>query len=110
MGAFGLEKVNYSTPAPPPRLLERVSQGTRYRPRVKFGVLQFFSWPERRIPIAQVYERALSRIEIMDRTGYDAVWLAEHHFNSFSVCPSIHMVGTMVAARTTRLRIGTGVS
>jgi luciferase family oxidoreductase group 1 len=73
-------------------------------------VLQFFSWPERRIPIAQVYQRALSRIEIMDRTGYDAVWLAEHHFNSFSVCPSVHLMGTHVAARTQRLRIGTAVT
>jgi alkanesulfonate monooxygenase SsuD/methylene tetrahydromethanopterin reductase-like flavin-dependent oxidoreductase (luciferase family) len=79
-------------------------------PRMKFGVLQFFSWPERRIPIAQVYQRALSRIEIMDRTGYDAVWLAEHHFNSFSVCPSVHLMGTHVAARTQRLRIGTAVT
>ena len=79
-------------------------------PRMKFGVLQFFSWPERRMPIAQVYERALSRIEIMDRTGYDAVWLAEHHFNSFSVCPSVHLMGTHVAARTQRLRIGTAVT
>src|SRR5262249_19678917 len=37
-------------------------------------------------------------------------WLAEHHFSSFSVCPSVHMMGVMAAARTKRLRIGTGVS
>jgi alkanesulfonate monooxygenase SsuD/methylene tetrahydromethanopterin reductase-like flavin-dependent oxidoreductase (luciferase family) len=73
-------------------------------------VLQFFSWPERRIDLATVYARALDRIEIMDGTGYDAVWLAEHHFSSFSVCPSVHMVGTLAAARTRRLRIGTAVS
>jgi alkanesulfonate monooxygenase SsuD/methylene tetrahydromethanopterin reductase-like flavin-dependent oxidoreductase (luciferase family) len=77
---------------------------------VKFAVLQFFSWPQRRVDLATVYARALERIEIMDRTGYDAVWLAEHHFSSFSVCPSVHMVGTLAAARTRRLRIGTGVS
>ena len=77
---------------------------------MKFGVLQFFSWPERRIPLAQVYERAMQRIQIMDRTGYDAVWLAEHHFNSFSVCPSVHLMGAHVAARTQRLRIGTAVT
>ena len=77
---------------------------------MKFGVLQFFSWPERRVDLATVYARALDRIEIMDRAGYDAVWLAEHHFSSFSVCPSVHMVGTLAAARTRRLRIGTGVS
>ncbi|HEY1299180.1 MAG TPA: LLM class flavin-dependent oxidoreductase [Stellaceae bacterium] len=77
---------------------------------MKFGVLQFFSWPERRVDLATVYARALQRIEIMDRTGYDAVWLAEHHFSSFSVCPSVHMMGTLAAARTKRLRIGTAVS
>ncbi len=77
---------------------------------MKFGVLQFFSWPERRVELATVYARALERIEIMDRAGYDAVWLAEHHFSSFSVCPSVHMVGVLAAARTTRLRIGTAVS
>jgi alkanesulfonate monooxygenase SsuD/methylene tetrahydromethanopterin reductase-like flavin-dependent oxidoreductase (luciferase family) len=77
---------------------------------VKIGVLQFFSWPERRVALASVYARALERIEIMDRTGYDAVWLAEHHFSSFSVCPSVHMMGMLAAARTERLRIGTGVS
>jgi alkanesulfonate monooxygenase SsuD/methylene tetrahydromethanopterin reductase-like flavin-dependent oxidoreductase (luciferase family) len=77
---------------------------------MKFGVLQFFSWPERRVALPTVYERAMQRIEIMDQTGYDAVWLAEHHFSSFSVCPSVHLMGTHVAARTRNLRIGTAVS
>jgi alkanesulfonate monooxygenase SsuD/methylene tetrahydromethanopterin reductase-like flavin-dependent oxidoreductase (luciferase family) len=77
---------------------------------MKLGVLQFFSWPERRVALPLVYERALQRIEIMDKAGFDAVWLAEHHFSSFSVCPSVHMMGVLAAARTTRLRIGTGVS
>jgi alkanesulfonate monooxygenase SsuD/methylene tetrahydromethanopterin reductase-like flavin-dependent oxidoreductase (luciferase family) len=77
---------------------------------VKLGVLQFFSWPGRRTELATVFSRALERIETMDRSGYDAVWLAEHHFSDFSVCPSVHMMGTLAAARTKRLRIGTGVS
>jgi alkanesulfonate monooxygenase SsuD/methylene tetrahydromethanopterin reductase-like flavin-dependent oxidoreductase (luciferase family) len=77
---------------------------------VKFGVLQFFSWPERRVPLEVVYARALQRIQIMDDTGYDAVWLAEHHFSTYSVCPSVHILGTHVAARTKNLRIGTAVS
>jgi alkanesulfonate monooxygenase SsuD/methylene tetrahydromethanopterin reductase-like flavin-dependent oxidoreductase (luciferase family) len=77
---------------------------------MKIAVLQFFSWLERRVALAAVYARALERIEIMDKSGFDAVWLAEHHFSSFSVCPSVHMMGTLAAARTTRLRIGTGVS
>ncbi len=77
---------------------------------MKVGVLQFFSWPDRRIPLDQVYQRAFQRIEMMERNGYDAVWLAEHHFSSFSICPSIHLMGAHVAARTKNLRIGTGVT
>ena len=77
---------------------------------MKFGVLQFFSWPERRVPLETVYERALERIDVMDRTGYDAVWLAEHHFTTYSVCPSVHLMGMHVAGRTQNLRIGTAVS
>ena len=77
---------------------------------MKFGVLQFFSWPGKRVPLETVYERAFQRVDVMERTGYDAVWLAEHHFSTYSVCPSIHMVGTHIAARTERLRIGTAVS
>lgn len=73
---------------------------------MKFGVLQFFSWPDRRVTLPTVFERALQRIEIMDRGGYDAVWLAEHHFNDYSVCPSIPVMGAYAAARTKRLRIG----
>jgi len=77
---------------------------------VNVGVLQFFGWPDRRVPIQTIYKRALERIETMDRSGYAAVWLAEHHFQAFSVCPSIHMMATLAAARTRRLRIGTAVS
>ena len=77
---------------------------------MKVGILQFFGWRDRSVPLNSVYEAALERFAIMDQTGYDAVWLAEHHFSSFSVCPSVHMMGTMAAARTKRLRIGTAVS
>lgn len=77
---------------------------------MKFGVLQFFSWPGRRVPLRTVYDRAMDRIRIMDGAGYDAVWLAEHHFSTYSVCPSVHIMGMHVANLTRNLRIGTGVS
>src|SRR5689334_3316297 len=76
---------------------------------MKVGVLQFFSW-SRRVPLTTVYERAFSRIAMMDQTGYDCVWLAEHHFNTYSVCPSINVMAAHVAARTRNLRIGMAVS
>ena len=77
---------------------------------MKFGVLQFFSWPDRRISLPTVYERVLQRVEIMDRSDYDAIWVTEHHFNDYSVCPSIPVMGAFIAARTTRMHIATGVT
>lgn len=77
---------------------------------MKFGVLQFFSWPGRRFPLEQVYDRGFDRMRRMDDSGYDAVWLAEHHFSTYSVCPSVHMMGTHIAAHTKNIRIGTAVS
>lgn len=77
---------------------------------MKFGVLQFFSWPNRRGDLSTIYERALDRVTIMDQTGFDAVWLAEHHFSTYSVCPSVHVMAAHVAGITKNLRIGTAVS
>jgi alkanesulfonate monooxygenase SsuD/methylene tetrahydromethanopterin reductase-like flavin-dependent oxidoreductase (luciferase family) len=77
---------------------------------VRVGLLQFFGWRDRSIPLDDVYERALARIDVMDRSGYDAVWLAEHHFTGYSVCPSVHVMAAHVAARTRHLRIGTAVT
>jgi alkanesulfonate monooxygenase SsuD/methylene tetrahydromethanopterin reductase-like flavin-dependent oxidoreductase (luciferase family) len=98
------------------RQLDRLSPGgvpTCARNReegMKLGLLQFFGWLDRSVQLSSIYDLALERIAIMDTAGYDAVWLAEHHFTSFSVCPSVHMMGVMAAARTKRLRIGTAVS
>ena len=77
---------------------------------MRFGVLQFFSWPRRSVPLPEIYERAIERVDIMDKNGFDAVWLAEHHFSTYSVCPSVLMMGTHLAARTHNLRIGTAVT
>ncbi len=78
--------------------------------RMKIGVLQFFGWRDRSVPLVDVYDRALERIDVMDQSGYDAVWLAEHHFTGYSVCPSVHVMAAHVAARTRNLRIGTAVT
>jgi hypothetical protein len=49
-----------------------------------------------------VYDRAFLRITTMYEAGYDAVWLAEHHFTTYSVCPSVHLVALEAAHRTRR--------
>lgn len=76
---------------------------------MKVGLLQFFSWTGR-VPVATVYERAMDRVDMMEDSAFDCIWLAEHHFTTYSVCPSVTLMGTYIAARTKRLRIGTAVT
>ncbi|HAK62387.1 MAG TPA: hypothetical protein DCO82_04005 [Alphaproteobacteria bacterium] len=76
---------------------------------MKVGLLQFFSWTGR-IPVATVYERAMDRVDRMEDSAFDCIWLAEHHFTDYSVCPSVTLMGTHIAGRTKRLRIGTAVT
>ena len=36
---------------------------------MKVGVLQFFGWRDRSVPLRQIYDMALERIVVMDTTG-----------------------------------------
>ena len=45
-----------------------------------------------------------------EQLGFEAVWLAEHHFHSFGgIMASPPVIGAAIAQRTTRIRIGTAV-
>jgi len=76
---------------------------------MKVGLLQFFSWTGRG-PVTTVYDRAMDRVARMEDSAFDCIWLAEHHFTNYSVCPSVTLMGTHIAGRTKRLRIGTAVT
>jgi len=76
---------------------------------MKVGLLQFFAWSGR-VPITTVYDRAMERVDRMEDSAFDCIWLAEHHFTDYSVCPSVTLMGTHIAGRTKRLRIGTAVT
>jgi alkanesulfonate monooxygenase SsuD/methylene tetrahydromethanopterin reductase-like flavin-dependent oxidoreductase (luciferase family) len=45
-----------------------------------------------------------------ERAGFDDVWLAEHHFMSYGVCPSAITLAAFVLGRTERITVGTAVS
>lgn len=52
----------------------------------------------------------IEQAEAADDLGYEAIWLAEHHFTDYGILPSPAVLGAAIAERTTRLRIGTAVS
>lgn len=66
---------------------------------------------ERRASNEQVVEcyRRLERwAQRADRYDFDTLWLTEHHFQheGYEVTPNLILMGTYLAARTTRLRFG----
>ena len=57
----------------------------------------------------EVYANALGECRLAEELGFDAVWLAEHHFSSYGICPSLAVLAAAIARETTRVRIGTAV-
>jgi alkanesulfonate monooxygenase SsuD/methylene tetrahydromethanopterin reductase-like flavin-dependent oxidoreductase (luciferase family) len=57
-----------------------------------------------------VYDSALEQMLAAEPLGYHSVWIAEHHFNDYGLCPAPPVLASFVAARTTTLRLGMGVS
>ncbi|GAA4900304.1 LLM class flavin-dependent oxidoreductase [Streptomyces coeruleoprunus] len=54
--------------------------------------------------------RAVRSAEVAEECGLDSVWLAEHHFVPYGVCPSAITLAALLLGRTRRIRVGTAVS
>ncbi len=66
-----------------------------------------------KLPFTERYEdfyaECLEEIEEGERLGFTDVWLSEHHFVDDGYLPSPLVVAAAIAARTTRMGIGTNV-
>jgi alkanesulfonate monooxygenase SsuD/methylene tetrahydromethanopterin reductase-like flavin-dependent oxidoreductase (luciferase family) len=59
---------------------------------------------------AEALDRAVSAAVAAEAAGLDSVWLAEHHFVPYGVCPSAATLAALLLGRTSRIRVGTAVS
>ncbi|WP_329572505.1 LLM class flavin-dependent oxidoreductase [Kitasatospora sp. NBC_01266] len=59
---------------------------------------------------AQALERTVAATMAAERAGLDAVWLAEHHFVPYGVCPNAATLAALLLGRTRRIQLGTAVS
>ncbi|MEU3552651.1 LLM class flavin-dependent oxidoreductase [Streptomyces fragilis] len=59
---------------------------------------------------AEALHRAVRSAEVAEEAGLAQVWLAEHHFVPYGVCPSAVTLAATLLGRTRRLRVGTAVS
>jgi alkanesulfonate monooxygenase SsuD/methylene tetrahydromethanopterin reductase-like flavin-dependent oxidoreductase (luciferase family) len=76
---------------------------------VNIGQFSLMQWPTDRTA-ARVYGDEIAQAVEAERLGYDRAWFAEHHFSRYGIAPSIHLVIANVAARTSRVRLGTAVT
>jgi len=59
----------------------------------------------------RLYQEIFEEVDFAERAGFDRVWFAEHHFFAYGGAqPSAAMLGLAAAARTRRIRIGSGVA
>jgi alkanesulfonate monooxygenase SsuD/methylene tetrahydromethanopterin reductase-like flavin-dependent oxidoreductase (luciferase family) len=54
--------------------------------------------------------RAIRTAEVGEESGLDSVWLAEHHFVPYGVCPSAVTLAALLLGRTRRIGVGTAVT
>ena len=74
---------------------------------LQFGVFDHLDRND--LPLREYYEQRLKVIEALDRSGFYAYHVAEHHFTPLGMAPSPSVFLSAIAQRTKRLRFGTFV-
>jgi luciferase family oxidoreductase group 1 len=57
----------------------------------------------------EIYSRGVELAQAAETLGYRNVWLGEHHFSTYGYLSRPAQLATYIAAKTTKLRVGTAV-
>ena len=57
----------------------------------------------------EIYARGIEQAQAAETLGFRNVWLGEHHFSTYGYLSRPLQLATYIAAKTTRLRVGTAV-
>ena len=77
--------------------------------------MRFGLWYDFRTPVGSgrssvdLYRQTLDQIVHAEALGFDDIWLSEHHFVADGYLPSCLPMAAAVAARTSRVAIGTNI-
>ena len=75
---------------------------------INFGTFLLMQSPSAR-PSEEIYARAIDIAQAAETLGFRNIWLAEHHFSTYGYLARPAQLATFIAAKTTRLRVGTAV-
>ena len=75
---------------------------------MQIGVLSIFQNYRDEQDDGDVMRGELALALLAEELGYDSYWATEHHFFGYSMCPDNLQWLAGVAAKTTRIKVGTG--
>jgi alkanesulfonate monooxygenase SsuD/methylene tetrahydromethanopterin reductase-like flavin-dependent oxidoreductase (luciferase family) len=73
------------------------------------GTGVFFQNPDDKLSDEAVWRHELELADLIEPLGFDSLWSAEHHFNSYTMCPNVAQLLTYMAGRTKRVGLGSMV-
>src|SRR5438270_9655309 len=73
-----------------------------------FGTFLLMQSPSARTS-QEIYSRGVEVAQAAEALGFRNIWLAEHHFSTYGYLGRPAQLATYIAAKTTRLRVGTAV-
>ncbi len=73
------------------------------------GMSTFFQNLGNRLSDRDVYRHGISMADLAEPLGFDSIWGAEHHFDEYTMCPSVTQFLTYMAGRTKHAKLGSMV-
>lgn len=84
---------------------------------MRFSLFDTTSWPHGTTDASynarlarQLFEQHLYEYTKAEELGYDSIYLAEHHFSPYNLCPSPNLILAALSQRTKRMRMGVMVN
>ena len=75
---------------------------------INFGTFLLMQSPSARSS-QEIYARGVEIAQAAESLGFGNVWLAEHHFSTYGYLSRPAQLATYIAAKTSRIRVGTAV-
>lgn len=77
---------------------------------MQLGIMSVMDFhPEQQGSAAGFYREMIELAVQAEQSRYDSVWVAEHHFANYGLCPAPPVLLAAIAQRTERIRIGPAV-